>query len=333
MRPDVPAERLRAAMGRFATGVTVITTRDEAGRRLGTTANAVASVSLRPPLVLACLRDESETLAALLERRRFAINVLHTSQSDLSERFARRSAADSWDAVAHRTSHGVPVLEGALATLECELHDVADGGDHSVVIGRVVELEHSAGPEADPLLFYGGGYRALGAPAPPAPRPAPPTEVALPSRHGPLRMFSLSDDAGATSVAAVTGHPHGRTGVLVYPHPACTLGDALGSVACPSHGRLERVLGTMRSEGHGVAVYHRDRHGGFSTCCTSPTGGGAAVGPVLSDDAVAALARAVALLELRAVRLIASPEDGSRAARAGVPIGELVESAPIRIGA
>src|SRR5690242_1782138 len=85
----VEPDGLRTAMGQFATGVTVITTRDHAGRPFGTTANAVSSVSLRPPLVLACLRRESETLAALLERRRFAINVLHSSQSELSDRFAR----------------------------------------------------------------------------------------------------------------------------------------------------------------------------------------------------------------------------------------------------
>src|SRR5450755_2318550 len=79
----VEADRLRAAMGMFATGVTVITSRDPDGRPVGTTAKAVSSVSLRPPLVLACLREESPTLAALLESRRFAINVLHRSQSAL----------------------------------------------------------------------------------------------------------------------------------------------------------------------------------------------------------------------------------------------------------
>jgi flavin reductase (DIM6/NTAB) family NADH-FMN oxidoreductase RutF len=318
-------------MGRFATGVTVVTTRDGAGRPFGTTANAVASVSLRPPLVLACLREESETLAALLERRRFAINVLHSSQSELSDRFARRAATDSWEAVAHRSSREMPLLDGAIATLECELHDVADGGDHSVVIGRVVELEHEAVPEPDPLLFYAGSYRSIGAPPAPAVPAVAPTEVALPSRHGSLRMLSLSEDAEDTSVAALTGRPRGRSGVLVYPHVACTLGDALGSVACPGHGRLDRALSAMRDEGHGVAVYHRDRPRGVGLCCAAEGdrdgGQNGAAGPPLSDGAVAALARAVSLLELRAVRLIAHPGDGRRAARAGVPIAELIEPA------
>jgi 3-hydroxy-9,10-secoandrosta-1,3,5(10)-triene-9,17-dione monooxygenase reductase component len=135
----VPGDHLRAAMGMIATGVTVITTRDRDGRPFGITANAVSSVSLRPPLVLACLREESETLAALLQRRRFAINVLHSSQTDLSDRFARPSQHDTWDTVAHRTVNDIPLLEGAIATLQCDLHDVADGGEHMVVVGHVID--------------------------------------------------------------------------------------------------------------------------------------------------------------------------------------------------
>src|ERR1700739_4896946 len=81
MGVGVEAEQLRSAMGQFATGVTVVTTRDRAGRPFGTTVNAVSSVSLRPPLVLVCLRRESETLQALVERRRFALNVLPGSQT------------------------------------------------------------------------------------------------------------------------------------------------------------------------------------------------------------------------------------------------------------
>jgi flavin reductase (DIM6/NTAB) family NADH-FMN oxidoreductase RutF len=162
----VPADDLRAAMGRFATGVTVITTRDMTGRPFGTTANAVSSVSLEPPLVLACLRDESETLSALLARRTFAINVLHSSQIELSDRFARPASPDTWDAVAHRSVGEIPVLDGAIATLRCDLHDVADGGDHCVVVGHVTDLEHSDGAGGEPLLFYGGAYHSLGAASP-----------------------------------------------------------------------------------------------------------------------------------------------------------------------
>jgi 3-hydroxy-9,10-secoandrosta-1,3,5(10)-triene-9,17-dione monooxygenase reductase component len=318
----VDPDGLRTAMGQFATGVTVITTRDQAGRHFGTTANAVSSVSLRPPLVLACLRRESETLAALLERRRFAINVLHSSQSELSDRFARRAAADTWDSVAHRTANGIPLLEGAIATLECDLHDVADGGDHAVVVGHVIALEHGPETEAEPLLFYAGAYRRLGGP-PPAPVVAEPTEVALPAREGPLRMLSLSEDEETTSVAVLTGEPRGRRGVLVYAHVPCLLGDALGSTACAGRARLDAAMALMRREGHGAAVYHREAGAGLEACgCT--LGAEASIG--LTDGAIQALAQAVRALDLRAVRLICAPPDGRRAARAGVPIGELIDA-------
>ena len=141
----VEADRLRATIGMLATGVTVITTRDPDGRPFGATANAVSSVSLRPPLVLACLREDSETLAALLARRKFAISVLHSSQTELSDRFAQASAHDTWDTVADRSDEDIPVPEGAIASLWCDLHDIADGGDHSVVVGHVTKLEQIAG--------------------------------------------------------------------------------------------------------------------------------------------------------------------------------------------
>jgi flavin reductase (DIM6/NTAB) family NADH-FMN oxidoreductase RutF len=316
----VHADHLRGAMGKFATGVTIVTTRDGSGRPFGTTANAVSSVSLRPPLVLACLRQESETLAALLQRRRFAINVLHSSQTELSDRFARPAATDSWDAVAHRNVRGIPLLEGAIATLECELHDIADGGDHVVVVGHVVDLAHQPA-DGEPLVFYAGAYRRLGD-APPTPVVPEPTEVALPARDGPLRMLSLSDDEDQTSVAVLTGSPRGRRAVLVYPHVPCLFGDALGSTACNGRPRLQAAMARMREEGHGAAVYHRDAGAGLPSCgCATGTG----QAPALSDGAVGALAHAVKSLDLRAVRLVCTVADGRRAAQAGVPIGELID--------
>jgi flavin reductase (DIM6/NTAB) family NADH-FMN oxidoreductase RutF len=321
----VHADRLRGAMAQFATGVTVITTRDRSGRPFGTTANAVSSVSLRPPLVLACLRRESETLAGLLERRRFAVNVLHSSQAELSDRFARRAADDTWDAVAHRSANGIPVLEGAIATLQCELHDVADAGDHVVVVGHVIALDE-ASADADPLLFYGGSYRRIGAAPPSSVRPEP-TEVSLPARDGPLRMLSLSDDEEQASVAVLTGDPRGQRGVLVYAHVPCLWGDELRSTGCPGRGRLDAVLAHMRAEGHGATVYHRDPDARLLGCgcgCAEQSGDRRDP-PPLSAGALNALARAVRTLDLRAVRLICAPADGLRAARLGVPIGELID--------
>lgn len=318
----VAGDELRAAMGLFATGVTVITTCDRTGRPFGSTANAVSSVSLRPPLVLACLREESETLAALLERRQFAINVLRSSQSELSDRFARRAdeTGADWDAVAHRIVGGVPVLEGAITTLRCDLHDIADGGDHSVVVGHVTELDRVGPDDAEPLLFYAGSYRSLGA------QPAPTelselTEIQLPSRHGSLRALSLSEDEQQCSVAVVCGEPRGRAGVLVYGHSPCVLGDALGSTACAGRARLDRAMAAIRAEDCGVAVYHRDALAPLGACCAA----GAATVPALSDGAIEALALTVRTLRLRAVRLVATAADGAAAARAGVPIGELID--------
>jgi flavin reductase (DIM6/NTAB) family NADH-FMN oxidoreductase RutF len=155
----VAAEALRAAMGHFATGVTVVTV---AGRPpLGSTVNAISSVSLDPPLLLVCLRHESRTLAALLEAGRFGVNVLHEGQRSLAQRFARRDA--TWEDVPHLDGGGagVPLLDGALATLECTLHDVADGGDHRIVVGRVLTVEH-ASQHVPPLLFYRGAFTGLG---------------------------------------------------------------------------------------------------------------------------------------------------------------------------
>jgi flavin reductase (DIM6/NTAB) family NADH-FMN oxidoreductase RutF len=157
---NVAAIDLRTAMGHFATGVAVVTAADAEGRPFGTTANAIASLSLDPPLVLACLRRESETLAALAATDRFAVNLLAAGQRELSDRFARRTTPESWAGVAHRLPDGVPVLDDALASVECRVHALADGGDHTIVIGRVIAVEH---PEdhVEPLVFYRGAYAAL----------------------------------------------------------------------------------------------------------------------------------------------------------------------------
>jgi hypothetical protein len=119
----------------------------------------------------------------------------------------------------------------------------------------------------------------------------------------------------------LTGDPRGRRGVLVYPHPACLLGDALGSTACLSGIRLNEMQARMRGEGVGVIVYHRDAGLGLGACgCANGTG----TPTQLSDDALKALAHAVRALDLRAVRLVCTSADARRAARAGVPIGELI---------
>src|SRR6202007_480587 len=97
------------------------------------------------------------------------------------ERFPRRAASDTWDRVTHRSVGEIPALDGAIATLECELHDVADGGDPVVVVGHVVDLARAPGDETAPLLFFAAAYRRIGHEIP-MPAPPEPTEIALPSR-------------------------------------------------------------------------------------------------------------------------------------------------------
>jgi 3-hydroxy-9,10-secoandrosta-1,3,5(10)-triene-9,17-dione monooxygenase reductase component len=114
-------------------------------------------------LVLVCLREESETLAALLARGSFAINVLSHHQLELARRFARRGD-DVWseDILHSRDEGGEPVLEDAIASLTCTVHDVADGGDHRIVIGRVGEVARHHDPHA-PLIFYRGEFAEFAA--------------------------------------------------------------------------------------------------------------------------------------------------------------------------
>ena len=151
--------QLRDALGRFTTGVTVVTCCDTAGTFVGLTANSFSSLSLEPPLVLWSLRDASPAMSAFESASRFAINVLADSQVELSRRFASRSedrfAEGSWSLGAH----GAPVLVGCVAVLECETvsHQVA--GDHRLFIGRVLACSESA---LAPLVFQAGRYHLLG---------------------------------------------------------------------------------------------------------------------------------------------------------------------------
>jgi flavin reductase (DIM6/NTAB) family NADH-FMN oxidoreductase RutF len=158
----VDAAELRHAMGHFATGVTVITSVRTDGEPVGTTANAVSSLSLDPPLVLVCFDRASQTLEAVRAHGAFAVNVLAAHQQELSANFARRGLTAAWDSVRHRPGlTGSPRLHGVLATLECTVEHRLPGGDHEIVVGRVRDVETGDG-EAAPLLFWRGRYTSLG---------------------------------------------------------------------------------------------------------------------------------------------------------------------------
>jgi flavin reductase (DIM6/NTAB) family NADH-FMN oxidoreductase RutF len=160
---EVTAAALRHAMGHFATGVTVITSVDAAGRPVGTTANAVSSLSLDPPLLLVCFDRSSQTLAAIGTHGAFAVNILAEPQEELAANFARRGHAADWNGVPHRPGlTGSPRLHDVLATLECTVEHRLPGGDHEIVVGRVRHA-HITDGEADPLLFWRGRYASLAA--------------------------------------------------------------------------------------------------------------------------------------------------------------------------
>lgn len=157
------ATEFRKAMGAFATGVTIITL-DLDGEVHGMTANAFASVSLEPLLVLVCVDHSTRTHAHMHAKKRFGINVLCEAQRAISEYYARpershENAEAEAGARFERTSQGTPMLHGALAYLECRLRSAEVAGDHTVFIA---EVEDVVVRDGDPLLFFRGKYRKVG---------------------------------------------------------------------------------------------------------------------------------------------------------------------------
>ena len=151
-------DRLREVAGHFATGVAVVTCLASDGPR-GLTTNAVASLSLEPPLMLACFDNASRTLPAVRETGRFAVNILAANQRDVSAVFASKIPPEQkFATAAFRIEHGAPVLEGVLAWIVCDLLELHRGGDHTIGIGEVVALHHV---EGRPLLWFRGAYTGL----------------------------------------------------------------------------------------------------------------------------------------------------------------------------
>ena len=157
------SKEFRAALGAFATGVTVITTRG-ADHDYGMTANAFTSVSLDPPLVLVCVISGTEGAATIARNGVFAINVLSDQQEPISRYFASRDrprGRAAFAQISHRRAvTGSPILDGIAAYLDCRLAASHEAGDHVIFIGEVVAL--GVEPEVRPLLFHGGRYHFLG---------------------------------------------------------------------------------------------------------------------------------------------------------------------------
>ena len=152
-------QRFREVMGRFATGVTIVTANGPHGPA-GLTTNAVTSLSLDPLLLLVCFDNASRTLPAVRGARRFAVNILGAGQEELARVFAsKRVAAEKFRAVTHTVAHGVPVLDDALAWLACDLVDLYPGGDHTIGVGAVTQL--GAPGDEPPLVWFRGAYTTL----------------------------------------------------------------------------------------------------------------------------------------------------------------------------
>ena len=158
---EVNAPEFRQAMGHFATGVTVVTSIGDDGEPVGTTASAVTSVSLDPPLVLVCFDRASLTLRAIRSHGAFVVNVLGHRQRHLSANFARRGLAAVWDGVRHhRGPTGSTRLADVIAIIECTTEHSLPGGDHEIIVGRVRHVETN-GDGAAPLLFWRGTYASI----------------------------------------------------------------------------------------------------------------------------------------------------------------------------
>ena len=145
-------------MSRFASGVTVVSTKDSAGKLHGITVSAFCSVSLEPPMVLICIEKSTVSHYAFEESGVFVVNILRDSQSDASERFAAPSTDKFEDVEFEPGIDGIPVLKDALANLECRLTFSYHGGDHSIFVGQV---ENVTVREGDPLVYFQHEYTVI----------------------------------------------------------------------------------------------------------------------------------------------------------------------------
>ena len=155
----IDPDSFRSVLGRFASGITVVTTRDAEGRDVGMTVSAFCSVSLDPPLVQVCVDHAASLYAALVVSTRYGVSILAAEQEALSRRFATAESTRRFDGIGYRRGEsGVLLLDDALAHLECRIVASHDTGDHTMFVG---EVESATARNARPLLYYRGGYAQL----------------------------------------------------------------------------------------------------------------------------------------------------------------------------
>jgi flavin reductase (DIM6/NTAB) family NADH-FMN oxidoreductase RutF len=148
----------RLAMSHFASGVTVVTTEHE-GTPYGMTVASFASLSLRPPLVLICIEKSVKSHDAIAAAGQFGVSILAQSQTEISNRFASKIDEKFTGVAVRRGELGMPLIEGAICTLECRIHSELPGGDHTIFVGEVI---HADTADAAPLLYFRSSYRDLG---------------------------------------------------------------------------------------------------------------------------------------------------------------------------
>ena len=154
----VDRDTFRSVLGRFATGITVVTVRDKKGKDHGMTVSAFSSVSLTPPLVLVCIGHDATMYPVLGDIEHFGINILGHGQEALSRRFAGKDI-DRFDGLGFsRGESGVALLDDVLAWLDCRVETKHDAGDHTLIVGSV---EAAGAGDGRPLLYYRGGYAQL----------------------------------------------------------------------------------------------------------------------------------------------------------------------------
>ena len=155
----IDPDSFRSVLGRFASGITVVTTRDAEQRDVGMTVSAFCSVSLDPPLVQVCVDHAASLYAALAVSTRYGVSILASEQEALSRRFATAESTRRFDGIGYRRGEsGVLLLDDALAQLECRIVASHATGDHTMFVG---EVESATVRNARPLLYYRGGYAQL----------------------------------------------------------------------------------------------------------------------------------------------------------------------------
>lgn len=155
----IDSAAFRAVLGRFASGVTVVTTVDKDGNDHGMTVSAFCSVSLSPPLIQICIDKNADTHEALSNCKHFVVNILAEDQEHVARRFADLPPSERFDGAGYtRNNNGVATLNSSLAHIECVRIAAHDSGDHTIFVG---EVRNSTTSDKRPLLYYRGGYTGL----------------------------------------------------------------------------------------------------------------------------------------------------------------------------